>query len=89
MSSLENFLDLETVSLKICGVTTLDDAQLLAKMGVDALGVNFWPNSNILIISVSGNFIRPQKPRASAAAHENLRHATPFSQGCTHQRLQP
>ena len=45
MSSIENFLDLETVSLKICGVTTLDDAQLLAKMGVDALGVNFWPNS--------------------------------------------
>ena len=57
MSSIENFLDLETVSLKICGVTTLDDAQLLAKMGVDALGVNFWPNSNILIISVSGNFM--------------------------------
>lgn len=45
MSLLENFLDPATVSLKICGVTTQDDARLLAKIGVDALGVNFWPKS--------------------------------------------
>lgn len=45
MSLLENFLDPATVSLKICGVTTQDDAELLAEMGVDALGVNFWPKS--------------------------------------------
>jgi phosphoribosylanthranilate isomerase len=45
MSALESFLDPETVSLKICGVTTRDDADLLVKMGVDALGVNFWPKS--------------------------------------------
>jgi phosphoribosylanthranilate isomerase len=45
MSSLESFLDPQTVSLKICGVTTRDDARLLAEMGVDALGVNFWPKS--------------------------------------------
>jgi phosphoribosylanthranilate isomerase len=45
MSPLENFLDSATVSLKICGVTTQDDARHLAEMGVDALGVNFWPKS--------------------------------------------
>jgi phosphoribosylanthranilate isomerase len=45
MSSLERFLDPATVSLKICGVTTRDDANLLVTMGVDALGVNFWPKS--------------------------------------------
>ena len=42
---LERFLDLSTVSLKICGVTTRDDAQRLVALGVDALGVNFWPQS--------------------------------------------
>jgi len=45
MPYLENFLDPAFVSLKICGVTTLADASQLAAMGVDALGVNFWPSS--------------------------------------------
>lgn len=45
MSSLECFLDPATVSLKICGVTTRDDADQLVAMGVDAIGVNFWPRS--------------------------------------------
>ncbi len=45
MTLLEAFLDPTTVSLKICGVTTHDDANQLVKMGVDALGVNFWPLS--------------------------------------------
>lgn len=45
MPLLERFLDPATVSLKICGVTTRDDANRLATMGVDALGVNFWPRS--------------------------------------------
>ena len=34
-----------TPSLKICGVTTLEDAQTLARHGVQALGFNFWPSS--------------------------------------------
>jgi phosphoribosylanthranilate isomerase len=45
MPLLERFIDPTTVSLKICGVTTLDDAERLVALGVDALGVNFWPRS--------------------------------------------
>lgn len=45
MSLLEQFLDPLSVSLKICGVTTRDDADELVALGVDALGVNFWPKS--------------------------------------------
>ena len=46
MPLLERFLDPATVSLKICGVTTRDDAARLVVLGVDALGVNFWPRSH-------------------------------------------
>lgn len=45
MPLLARFLDPSTVSLKICGVTTPDDAERLVSLGVDALGVNFWPRS--------------------------------------------
>jgi phosphoribosylanthranilate isomerase len=45
MPLLARFLDPVTVSLKICGVTTSGDAERLAALGVDALGVNFWPRS--------------------------------------------
>lgn len=45
MSPLQRFLDPGTVSLKICGVTRAREAQDLAAMGVDAVGVNFWPHS--------------------------------------------
>src|SRR6478752_413982 len=45
MSSLEHFLDPLSVSLKICGVTTREDADELVALGLDALGVNFWPKS--------------------------------------------
>lgn len=45
MPPLDSFLDPSTVSLKICGVTTREDAEQLVTLGVDALGVNFWPKS--------------------------------------------
>lgn len=45
MADLTSFLDPEVTSLKICGVTTAGDAAQLVSMGVDALGVNFWPSS--------------------------------------------
>ena len=45
MPLLARFLDPAIVSLKICGVTTRDDADQLATLGVHALGVNFWPRS--------------------------------------------
>ncbi len=33
-------------SLKICGITSAADANLLADLGIEALGVNFWPQSS-------------------------------------------
>lgn len=42
---LDHFLDPATPSLKVCGVTRPEDAEALAEMEVDALGVNFWPQS--------------------------------------------
>ncbi|MEO8614456.1 MAG: phosphoribosylanthranilate isomerase [Luteolibacter sp.] len=45
MPLLAHFLDPATVSLKICGVTTCDDADQLVRLGVNALGANFWPKS--------------------------------------------
>lgn len=45
MPLLKSFLDDSAVSLKICGVTTLEDAERLVALGVDALGVNFWAPS--------------------------------------------
>jgi len=45
VSQLARFFDRSFVSLKICGVTTCADGVRLADMGVDALGVNFWPSS--------------------------------------------
>lgn len=45
MPTLERFLDPARVSLKICGVRSSPDARRLIEMKVDALGVNFWPNS--------------------------------------------
>lgn len=42
---MKNFLDPSHTSLKICGITKADDATRLAEMGVDALGINFWPKS--------------------------------------------
>lgn len=58
MSSLESFLDPTSVSLKICGVTTRDDADALARMGVDALGVNFWPHSKRYLAETDAVWLR-------------------------------
>lgn len=33
------------VGLKVCGITSSTDAEALVKVGVEALGVNFWPQS--------------------------------------------
>jgi phosphoribosylanthranilate isomerase len=45
MDLLAAFLDPDSVSLKICGVTLAADAARLVEMGVPALGANFWSGS--------------------------------------------
>jgi phosphoribosylanthranilate isomerase len=58
MPLLERFLDHSTVSLKICGVTTRDDADRLVSLGVDALGVNFWPRSKRFLAPQDADWLR-------------------------------
>ncbi len=45
VTHLDRFLDPSSVSLKICGITRQADAAQLVALGVEALGVNFWPMS--------------------------------------------
>lgn len=52
------FLDPSTPSLKICGVTTADDAGKLAELGVHALGANFWPKSKRYLDPAAAAFLR-------------------------------
>jgi phosphoribosylanthranilate isomerase len=58
MPLLERFLDPSSVSLKICGVTTPDDAERLVTLGVDALGVNFWPRSKRYLAPENAAWLR-------------------------------
>ena len=44
-SLLDSFFSTQRCALKICGVTTAEDARGLVDCGVAALGVNFWPLS--------------------------------------------
>ncbi|MBT8036924.1 MAG: phosphoribosylanthranilate isomerase [Verrucomicrobiae bacterium] len=46
---MNSFLDPTQTSLKICGVTRAEDAAQLVDLGVQALGVNFWPASRRFI----------------------------------------
>jgi phosphoribosylanthranilate isomerase len=58
MAPLERFLDPAYVSLKICGVTLHSDAERLAALGVDALGVNFWPRSKRYLAPENAAWLR-------------------------------
>ena len=42
---MKSFFDHSLSSLKICGVTRESEADTLIELGVDALGINFWPQS--------------------------------------------
>ena len=64
---IESFFSPDRCSLKICGITTADDAQGLVVEKVAALGVNFWPLSKRYIdpddaapwlMAVSGSILR-------------------------------
>lgn len=55
---LARFLDPSSVSLKICGVTRRADAEQLVGLGVDALGVNFWPQSKRHLPAADAGWLR-------------------------------
>ena len=58
MALLKRFLDPSHVSLKICGVTSRGDAEKLASLAVDALGVNFWPRSKRYLAAQDAVWLR-------------------------------
>ncbi|MBK1835414.1 phosphoribosylanthranilate isomerase [Roseibacillus ishigakijimensis] len=45
MDGLAPFFSTSPPSLKVCGVTTARDAEELVRLGVPAMGINFWPPS--------------------------------------------
>ena len=57
MSRLNSFLDHQSVSLKVCGVTNAADAETLVELGVDAIGVNFWPGSPRCVASTEAGWL--------------------------------
>ncbi len=52
------FLEQKNVSLKICGVTLASDAERLVALGVDAVGLNFWPQSKRYLNPRDGVWMR-------------------------------
>lgn len=52
------FLELNKVSLKICGVRLESDAEKLAGMGVDAIGFNFWQSSKRYLNPDEGGWMK-------------------------------
>ncbi|MEM6279520.1 MAG: phosphoribosylanthranilate isomerase [Verrucomicrobiota bacterium] len=41
--------DLDHTAVKICGITTGEQAEAIVNLGADALGINFWPRSKRFI----------------------------------------
>lgn len=54
------FFSALSTSVKICGITKKTDADLLAALGVEALGVNFWPPSKRYCDPKSAQSFLPQ-----------------------------
>lgn len=58
MSLLARFLHPSHVSLKVCGVTLAEDADVLVELRVDAVGVNFWPGSKRYLAPESSDWLK-------------------------------
>jgi phosphoribosylanthranilate isomerase len=53
------------VRVKVCGVTSVDDASMCIALGVDAIGLNFWPRSvRRCALSVAREIVQLHKGRA-------------------------
>jgi len=48
--------------IKICGITTADDARMVGEAGVDAIGVNFWPASRRFVGERAGEVLAAIPP---------------------------
>jgi phosphoribosylanthranilate isomerase len=55
---LARFLDPARPSLKVCGVTRADDARELARLDIEALGVNFWPKSKRYVAPAEAGWLK-------------------------------
>ncbi|UJR78821.1 Phosphoribosylanthranilate isomerase [Sandaracinus amylolyticus] len=56
-------------AIKICGITRLEDAEHALSLGVDAIGLNFWPRSKRRVDhAVAREIVRRAKDRARVVA---------------------
>jgi phosphoribosylanthranilate isomerase len=54
------------VEVKICGLTTVDDAVRCIEAGADAIGLNFWPGSARCVdVSRAGQIVEASRDRAA------------------------
>jgi phosphoribosylanthranilate isomerase len=72
--------------IKICGVTTPDDAQMVARAGADAIGVNFWVGSKRFVGGAAAEVVAAIPPDVlkvgvfvNATAGQVLEHVARFS----------
>lgn len=53
--------------IKVCGVTTLEDATMVARAGVDWIGLNFWQESKRYVDRIRGRMITAEARRCNPA----------------------
>lgn len=63
------FPDPAKFSVKICGITSREQARAIAELGADALGLNFWPKSKRYLPPVeAASWVEEIKPLAALVA---------------------
>lgn len=62
------FPDPTKFSVKICGITSHEQADAIADLGADALGLNFWPKSKRYLDPLTATWAPEMKQRLSLVA---------------------